>query len=166
MEKLQRISDKILDPIQLRKKCAVWRFLGKKIIFTNGCFDILHLGHIEYLAKAASLGGVLVVGLNTDQSVSRIKGPQRPLTDQYSRAMVLSSLSFVDAVVLFDEETPYELIEQVCPDILVKGGDYKPEDIIGADILKRNNGQVITIELIPGYSTSAIEEKILRTHKQ
>ena len=165
MEKIERVTEKILDWDQIRRLCAVWKFKDKKIVFSNGCFDILHLGHIEYLAKAATLGDALVIGLNTDRSVGRIKGPHRPISDEHSRAMVLASLSFVDAVVLFDEETPYELIKLVRPDILVKGKDYKEEEIVGYDILKQYGGEIITINLTPGYSTTAIEEKILRSHK-
>jgi D-glycero-beta-D-manno-heptose 1-phosphate adenylyltransferase len=165
MEKLNIIKAKILDLDQIRRQCAVWKFKNKKIIFTNGCFDILHLGHIEYLANAASLGGALVVGLNTDSSVRKIKGIRRPINDENSRAMVLASLSFVDGVVLFDEETPYELINLVKPDILVKGNDYRPEEIVGYDILKQYGGEVITLELTPGYSTTSIEEKILHAYK-
>ena len=164
MEKIDRVREKIMDWDQIRKNCAVWKFRGKKIVFTNGCFDLLHLGHIEYLSKAAQLGGAIVVGLNTDESVRRIKGPGRPICDQNSRAMVLASLFFIDAVVLFDEETPYELIKLICPDILVKGKDYKTEEIIGYDILKEYGGEILTIDLTPGYSTTAIEEKIRRSH--
>ncbi len=166
MEKLQRVNEKILTWDQIRKQTAVWKFRGKKIVFTNGCFDILHLGHIEYLAKAASIGNALVIGLNTDQSVRKLKGPNRPINDEISRAMVLASLSFVDAVVLFDEDTPHELIRLIKPDILVKGKDYKPEEIVGFDILKQYGGEIRTIDLTPGYSTTAIEEKILRSHTQ
>ena len=138
---------------------AVWRFQGKKIVFTNGCFDILHLGHIDYLSKAKDEGNILIIGLNTDNSVSRIKGKTRPITDENSRAKILASLQFVDAVTLFDEETPYELISFVQPDVLVKGSDYKPEDIVGYDIVKAKNGKVVTIDF-QRYSTTAIEKKI------
>ena len=160
MVNLDMIKDKILTGEALARNLAIWRFKDQKIVFTNGCFDILHLGHIDYLAKAADLGHMLIIGLNTDASVSRIKGPQRPLQDQESRAMVLASLGFVSAVVLFDEETPYELIRQVQPDFLVKGADYKPEEIIGYDIVKAKGGEVVTLEFLPGYSTTSIEQKI------
>ena len=139
------------------------RFKGKKVVFTNGCFDILHRGHIEYLAKARDLGDVLIVGLNSDDSVSRLKGKHRPLQDEVSRALAMASLSFVDYVVLFSEDTPYNLIKTVKPDILVKGSDYKPEDIVGFDILQEYGGKVETIDFVPGYSTTNIEKKILAT---
>lgn len=160
MLNLDVLRNKIISGNDLAQSLAIWKFQGQKIVFTNGCFDILHLGHIDYLAKAADLGQVLLIGLNTDASVSRIKGPHRPLQNQDSRAMVLASLGFVTAVVLFDEDTPYELISLVQPDILVKGADYKPEEIIGYDIVKANGGDVVTLEFLPGYSTSAIEQKI------
>ena len=161
MNVLNNISKKIYtDAAQMQSRLAVWEFKGRKVVFTNGCFDILHLGHIDYLAKAAEMGDKLVIGLNTDASVSRIKGPHRPITDQHSRAMLLASLSFVSAVVLFDEDTPYELISAVKPDILVKGADYKPEDIVGYDIVTAKGGTVETLEYLEGYSTSAIEERI------
>lgn len=142
----------------------LWRFQNKKIVFTNGCFDILHLGHIDYLSKAADLGDALVLGLNSDKSVSEIKGPLRPIVDQNSRAHVMASLRFIDAVVLFEEPTPYELIKFIQPDVLVKGADYKPEEIAGFDIVKAKGGEIITIELVPGYSTSAIENRIVKNH--
>jgi rfaE bifunctional protein nucleotidyltransferase chain/domain len=136
-----------------------------KVVFTNGCFDILHLGHIEYLAKAANLGDVLVIGMNSDHSVHRIKGDSRPINDEHSRSMVLASLEFVTAVVLFDEETPYELIKIIQPDILVKGRDYKIKEIVGHDIVLAKGGKVKTIELTLGYSTTGIEQKILKLHQ-
>ena len=160
MERLHNIKVKIFDRDHLRKQLAVWRFKDKKIVFTNGCFDILHLGHIEYLAKARHLGGVLIVGLNSDESIRRIKGDGRPLNDEHARAMVLASLSFVDAVVIFNEDTPYELIRIVQPDILVKGKDYHEHEVVGRDIVKARGGKVSTIELTEGYSTTGIIEKI------
>jgi D-glycero-beta-D-manno-heptose 1-phosphate adenylyltransferase len=160
MNNLERISAKIASREQLKSMLAVWRFQGKKIVFTNGCFDILHLGHIDYLSKAKDEGNILIIGLNTDNSVSRIKGPTRPITDEKSRAEILASLQFVDAVTLFDEETPYELISFVQPDVLVKGSDYKPEEIVGYDIVKAKNGKIVTIDFLEGYSTTAIERKI------
>ena len=166
MNKLEIISSKILERDQLRRILAVWRFKNKKIVFTNGCFDILHLGHIEYLSKAAQLGDVLVIGLNTDNSVRRIKGDHRPINDEHSRAMVLASLQFVTAVVLFDEDTPSKLIGEIQPNILVKGKDYKPEEIVGHDTVKAKGGKVVTIDLTLGYSTSGIEEKILLLHRK
>jgi len=165
MKKLVFLSSKILDREQLRRACALWNFKEMKVVFTNGCFDILHLGHIEYLAKAANLGDVLVIGMNSDHSVHRIKGDNRPINDEHSRSMVLAALGFVTAVVLFDEETPYELIKTIQPDVLVKGRDYKPKEIVGHDIVLGKGGKVKTIELTPGYSTTGIEQKILKLHQ-
>ena len=160
MNHSQIIESKITSVESLQRKLAFWRFREKKIVFTNGCFDLLHLGHIDYLAKAAALGNILIVGLNSDRSVSAIKGPSRPLNDENSRLHIMASLFFVDAVVVFDEPTPYELIKAVQPDFLVKGGDYKKEAIVGYDIVTARGGEVITIDLVPGYSTTAIEQKI------
>lgn len=137
-----------------------WQAAGEEIVFTNGCFDILHLGHVDYLEKARHLGNKLVVGLNTDASVCRLKGPERPLQDEMSRARVMASLLFIDAVILFGENTPYELIAAVKPDILVKGDDYAIEDIVGHDIVQKNGGTVKTITLVKGYSTTRIVNKI------
>ncbi len=141
-------------------KINSWRASGCKIVFTNGCFDILHLGHIDYLAQAADFGTKMIVALNTDSSVARIKGPTRPICDQLSRSMVMASLEFVSAVTFFDEPTPYDLIKMVQPDILVKGADYRAEDIVGYDIVIARGGSVETIPLVKGYSTTAIETKI------
>ncbi len=161
MELLSIIKSRILnDKVQINRQIAVWKFLNKKIVFTNGCFDILHLGHINYLAKAADQGDILCVGLNTDRSVRKIKGKNRPVNDENVRAIILASIAFVDAVMLFDEETPYELIKRVQPDILIKGADYKPEDIVGYDVVKSRGGEIKTIEFLDGYSTSNILEKI------
>lgn len=160
MTKKEAIQRKILKQPELDRQLAFWRFKGLKVVFTNGCFDIIHLGHIDYLAEAAGLGNILVIGMNTDNSTRRLKGPTRPINDENSRAMILASLSFVDAVVLFDEETPYNLIKTVQPDILVKGADYKPEDIVGYDIVMAKGGKVETLEYLKGYSTSLIEKKI------
>ena len=161
MKKLEQIESKIFtDNTKLQRTLALWRFKSYKIVFTNGCFDLLHLGHVDYLAKAAAKGDRLIVGLNTDSSVTRLKGPHRPITDQHSRAMLLASLSFVSLVVLFDEETPFKLISKIQPDILVKGADYNPIDIVGYNVVMAKGGKVETIEYLPGYSTSAIEAKI------
>lgn len=135
---------------------------GWKVVFTNGCFDLVHQGHIDYLSKARDLGDVLVVGLNTDASVRRLKGPRRPINDEYSRALLLASMLFVDYVVLFGEDTPYELIKTLQPDILVKGSDYRPEDIVGYDIVMAKGGKVETLDFLPGFSTTAIEQKIAK----
>jgi len=161
MKKLELIQSKMLDTHTLQKRLAFWEFQNKKVVFTNGCFDLLHLGHIDYLSKARDLGDVLVIGVNTDNSVKRLnKGTNRPITGQLSRTTILASLFFVDAVVLFDEDTPYELIKMVQPDVLVKGSDYRPEDIVGYDIVKAKNGEIVTIDFLEGFSTTAIENKI------
>lgn len=165
METLKNIESKIFGWEYLQKQLAIWRFKDKKIVFTNGCFDVLHLGHIEYLAKARDLGDVLVIGLNSDDSVHRIKGPHRPLNNEHARAMTLASLSFVDAIVIFVEETPSELIKLVHPDILVKGKDYKEYEIAGNDIVKSYGGKIVTIDLVKGYSTSQLIEKARKLHR-
>ncbi len=143
------------------KKLGLWRFKERKIIFTNGCFDILHRGHVHLLSKAADLGEILVVGLNSDSSVRNLKGIHRPLQDEKTRAEVLASLFYVNAVVLFDEETPLELIKMISPDVLVKGGDYKIETIIGADWVMQNGGKVEIIPLLEGYSTSGSVNRLI-----
>ncbi len=158
--KLEIIRAKIVAGDVLQKLLNTWRFQDKKIVFTNGCFDLLHYGHVEYLAKAKDLGDVLIVGLNTDASVKKLKGTNRPIQDETSRATILASLEQVDAVVLFDEDTPHNLISTVRPHVLVKGSDYKPEQIVGYDILKTYGGEIKTIDFVPGFSTSGIEEKI------
>jgi rfaE bifunctional protein nucleotidyltransferase chain/domain len=161
MEMLKYVQSKIFnDKESTDRQIAVWKFLNHKIVFTNGCFDILHRGHIDYLARAADEGDILVVGLNTDASVSKIKGSQRPINNEQNRALVLGALGFVDAVILFNEETPYKLIKQVQPDVLVKGADYNAEEIVGNDIVTGNGGEIKTIELTEGFSTSGLIEKI------
>ena len=160
MATLDNISARILSPEVLRHTLAVWRFQDKKIVFTNGVFDILHLGHVDYLAKASDLGDVLVIGVNSDSSVRNLKGPQRPVNSEKQRCMLLAALQFVDAVVLFEEETPYELIKIIQPDVLVKGADYAPSSIAGYDIVIAKGGQVKTIELLEGYSTTSLINRL------
>ena len=160
METLTTIKNKLLSGTDLETKLSEWRSARKTVVFTNGCFDILHRGHVEYLAQASDLGDKLIVGLNTDASVKRLKGESRPVNDEQSRALLLSALQFVDAVVLFDDDTPYGLIKQVQPDILVKGNDYKPEEIVGYDIVTAKGGKVLTIDLVNGFSTTNIINKI------
>jgi rfaE bifunctional protein nucleotidyltransferase chain/domain len=133
---------------------------GKKIVFTNGCFDILHRGHVEYLTKAKALGDILFVGMNTDASVKRLKGPQRPVVCEDDRAFVLASLKAVDYVCLFDEDTPLELIKALVPDILVKGSDWPVDSIVGKDVVEEAGGKVQTIEFVPNRSTTNIIQKI------
>ena len=156
MKHLEKIYNKILNKESLEEKLNLWRKEGKTIVFSNGCFDILHRGHVEYLSKAADLGDVLIIGLNTDASVKRIKGPSRPVNDEKARAVVLAALEFVDAIMFFEEDTPYNLIKNVQPDVLVKGKDYKAEDIVGYDIVTNKGGKVETIELVEGFSTTNI----------
>ncbi|MFN3939571.1 MAG: D-glycero-beta-D-manno-heptose 1-phosphate adenylyltransferase [Chitinophagales bacterium] len=155
------ILDKICDKSQLAKKIALWRFLGRKIIFTNGCFDVLHAGHTHLLNTAADLvdHGVLIIGLNSDASVSRLKGEKRPVNSLIDRATVLASLYAVSAVIEFTEDTPAQLIENIKPDILVKGGDYQVEDIAGADFVIAHGGRVEIIPFLKGYSTTEILQK-------
>jgi D-glycero-beta-D-manno-heptose 1-phosphate adenylyltransferase len=155
-------SDKILNKAEALPIVNEWKKKGK-VVFTNGCFDILHLGHVDYLEKARNLGYKLIVGVNTDKSIGSIKGPERPITDENSRARVIAALAFVDAVILFNEETPYDLISYLKPDILVKGDDYTVENIIGADVVIQNGGTVETISLVKGYSTSNIISKIKKS---
>lgn len=160
---LDTIRKKILTPETLVHEIERLRFFSKKIVFTNGCFDILHLGHIDYLTKAADLGDILIVAINTDASVSKLKGPSRPINHEEQRSMLVAALQMVDRVILFNENTPYELIKTIQPDVLVKGADYKLEQIVGYDIVKAKKGEVVTIEFLDGYSTSAIEQKIKNT---
>lgn len=160
MSSLEIINTKIKEKEALSSILNRWRFKGDKIVFTNGCFDILHLGHIDYLSKAADLGTKLIVGVNSDSSVKTLsKGENRPLQDEISRATILSALQFIDLVVIFEESTPYDLIKLVQPDVLVKGSDYKKEQIVGFDILEAKGGEVITIDFLEGFSTSNIVQK-------
>jgi D-glycero-beta-D-manno-heptose 1-phosphate adenylyltransferase len=153
-------ENKIHTRQSITEQVESWQSEGKKIVFTNGCFDIIHLGHIDYLEKARNLGDKLVLGLNTDASVRRLKGETRPVVNEYARLRMMAAFEFVDTVVLFDEPTPLELIETVKPDILVKGDDYSVETIVGADFVLSKGGEVKTIALVKGYSTSLLIEKI------
>ena len=137
---------------------------GKKVVFTNGCFDILHRGHIEIFQRSKSLGDILIVGLNSDASVKMLKGDKRPIVDEDDRAVVVAALECVDYVCLFEEETPAEIIKQVKPDILVKGGDYKIEDIVGRETVWENGGEVIAVPLVEGRATRSIIEKIVNLY--
>lgn len=157
----QKLYKKLTSVDGIKHQLAVANFLEKKIVFTNGVFDILHTGHVDYLSKARDLGDILVLGLNTDASVKRLnKGPERPVNNEVARATVLGALECVDHIILFDEDTPYELIKAIQPDILVKGSDYTAENIVGYDIVKAKGGKVITIELSQGFSTTNIINKI------
>lgn len=153
-------AQKIFDRSDVVARITVWRLKNERIVFTNGCFDLLHLGHVDYLEKARRLGDRLVLGLNTDASVQRLKGPSRPVQSEDSRARVIAALEFVDMVVLFDEETPLELIQLVRPDVLVKGDDYSFDTIVGAKEVVAMGGSVQTVPLVEGHSTSRIIEKL------
>ncbi len=160
------LKDKIVTMDIAQAIVKNWQIQGAKVVFTNGCFDILHAGHVHYLEEAKQLGNKLVVGLNTDQSVQRLdKSPARPIQSQDSRAMVLAALESVSLVVLFDEDTPKELIETLNPNLLVKGADYQIDQIVGGSHVIGNGGEVKTLEFLPGYSTSKIEQKILKSHE-
>jgi len=154
------IQQKIKTKESLQKDLTLWRFKNKKIVFTNGCFDLLHYGHIHYLAEARSLGDILIVGLNSTASVQRLKGNHRPINDEKTRQFILASLFFVDAVIEFSEDTPYNLIQAIQPDVLVKGGDWKTEDIVGSDLVLEKGGAVKSLPFVEGYSTTLIEERI------
>jgi D-glycero-beta-D-manno-heptose 1-phosphate adenylyltransferase len=155
---------KIVSLNEAKTQIEAWKNDDLKVVFTNGCFDILHLGHVDYLEKARNLGHRLVIGLNTDASVSRLKGPSRPIVPQHARARVLAALAFVDLVVLFDDPTPYELIKALTPNYLVKGNDYNISTIVGADWVMAQGGEVKTIELTEGFSTSTIVQKIMQNY--
>lgn len=155
------IRAKIFSREELVRKVQRLQYFGKRVVFTNGCFDLLHLGHVDYLAKAKDCGDFLIVAVNADESVKRLnKGDSRPIQDEHSRAMIIANLHVVDAVIVFNEETPYELIAALVPNVLVKGADYRVEQIAGHDVVLQHGGKVELIELVQGYSTSAIEKKI------
>jgi D-glycero-beta-D-manno-heptose 1-phosphate adenylyltransferase len=160
MKKPEVIPTKIYSRTELVKQVARWRFLGKSISFTNGCFDILHAGHISSLSEAASEGDILIVGVNTDSSTKRLKGEERPVNNENSRVLLLASLAIVDAVTLFDEDTPFELITALMPDVIVKGGDYTLDQMIGAKEIIANGGRVVINPIVEGFSTTSIIEKM------
>jgi D-glycero-beta-D-manno-heptose 1-phosphate adenylyltransferase len=156
-----KLSEKIVSREKLQDVLQTWKTESKKVVFTNGCFDILHRGHVEYLCHARDLGDKLILGLNTDASVKRLgKSPERPINSEDTRAIILAGLECVDAIILFDEDTPLELITFVKPNVLVKGNDYKAEDIVGYDVVTKNGGEVITIQLVDGFSTTKLIEKM------
>ena len=157
---LEILNSKILDKERLLVKLSDWKEENKKIVFTNGCFDLIHLGHIEVIARSADLGDILIIGVNTDNSIKRLKGKNRPIVEEISRAKQLAALEFVDAVVLFDQDTPIDLIKMINPNIITKGGDYNTDQVIGNDIVTQNDGEVVIIPLTQGYSTTSILEKI------
>lgn len=153
-------SSKLVGLPDLLNKLTEWRNAGEQVVFTNGCFDILHLGHADYLEKASQLGDRLIIGINSDASVRRLKGQARPVQTEDARGRLLAALAFVDAVVVFDEDTPLELITFVQPDVLVKGDDYTISTIVGADVVLQKGGHVRTIPLVEGHSTTALVNKI------
>ncbi len=157
-----KTSIKIKSQKELRATIEGWQSNGEKVVFSNGCFDILHLGHIDYLEKARNLGDRLVIGLNSDDSVKKLKGEERPINKELARSRMLAALAFVDGISIFNEDTPQELIKFLQPDILVKGSDYSIETIVGADFVIARGGEVKTIDLVDGYSTTDIIKKIKR----
>lgn len=150
----------IISKENLKKIISEQKKMNKKIVFTNGCFDIIHSGHVAYLNKAAKLGDFLIIGLNSDESVRRLKGKSRPINNQLDRAIVLDALKPTDFVVIFDEDTPFELISELIPDIIVKGGDYNPSDVVGGDIVTENGGEIVIIDFVEGKSSSNIINKM------
>ena len=159
-KKLNKLKAKIFNIKDLSQIIKKWRLNGDKIIFTNGCFDLIHLGHLEILARSADLGDKLIVGINSDMSIKKIKGNSRPIIEEDSRAKQLAAIEFIDAVILFNEDTPYNLIKVIKPDVLTKGGDYKKNDVVGNELINKEQGNVVIIPLTQGYSTTSILEKI------
>ncbi len=160
METKDLLEKKIVDAREAQRWVKEWNAEGMKVCFSNGCFDLLHRGHVNYLYRASRLADRLIIGLNTDASVQRLKGEFRPVNDEFSRAYLLAAFSFVDLVVLFDEDTPLALIQTIQPDILVKGSDYQVEDIVGYEVVKQKGGDVFTLDFIEGFSSSKLIEKI------
>lgn len=157
------LKSKVLTIDQVLKQLLVWRLKDDVIVFTNGCFDILHEGHINYLHEASMLGNRLIIGVNSDDSVRRLKGNERPVNGQSSRALMLAALHFTDAVILFEEDTPIHLIHQIKPDILVKGADYEENEIVGGEFVKSYGGKIARIPLSEGFSSTGIIEKIRKS---
>ena len=160
-----QISSKVIELNDFLKKLKYLRQAGKRIVFTNGCFDILHIGHVRYLQSAKAEGDLLVVGLNSDRSVHIIKGEKRPVIGEQQRAEVLASVGFVDYIILFNEPDPYTLIATIAPDVLVKGADWAEEQIVGADVVKAGGGRVVRVPVVPDVSTSQIIEDIIRKYR-
>lgn len=158
MNKFKNVSKKVVDQHELSRLVAIWNLLDKKIVFTDGCFDILHRGHVDYLTQAASRGDVMVVGLHSDASVARLRGEGRPIQNQEARALIVASLSYVDAVIIIDEDSPYNLIKLIKPDVLVKGADKLPKDIIGYDIVSAKGGSVVALDIKEGNTERLIDK--------
>ncbi len=160
---MYRSESKILtDDVEIGHRIAYWRFKGQRVVMTNGCFDLLHLGHVDYLERARALGDVLVVAVNSDASVQRLKGPGRPIVSETARYRLLAALEAVDTVLPFDADAPLELIRRVQPAVLVKGADYTPEQVVGADELPQWGGRLELLALVPGFSTSELIARIRR----
>jgi rfaE bifunctional protein nucleotidyltransferase chain/domain len=160
MSHLNTINNKIHNLKDLKIQVEKWKQAGNEVVFTNGCFDIIHKGHIEVLARSADLGDKLIIGLNSDQSIQKLKGEDRPIIDEQARAILLASLEFVDAVVIFSEDTPLKLISALLPDVLAKGGDYEIETIVGHEIVQQNGGKVKLVPFVDGFSSTTIIDKI------
>mgnify|MGYP006443595907 FL=1 len=160
MSHLNKINSKIFSFDDLKNQVNAWKQAGEEVVFTNGCFDIIHRGHIEVLAQTADLGDRLIIGLNSDSSIQKLKGEDRPIVEEQSRAILLASLEFVDAVVIFSEDTPLKLISALLPDVLAKGGDYEIETIVGHEIVQQNGGKVKLVPFVDGFSSTTIIEKI------
>jgi len=160
MSHLNKINSKIFLLDDLKNQVNAWKQAEEDVVFTNGCFDIIHRGHIEVLAQTADLGDKLIIGLNSDTSIQKLKGKNRPIIEQQSRAILLASLEFVDAVVIFSEDTPLKLISALLPDVLAKGGDYEIEAIVGHEIVQQNGGKVKLVAFVDGFSSTTIIEKI------
>ena len=163
MSHLNKLNNKIYTLEEIKNQVSAWKQAGEEVVFTNGCFDIIHRGHIEVLAQTADLGDRLIIGLNSDSSIQKLKGKNRPIIEEQSRAILLASLSFIDAVVLFSEDTPINLISTLLPDVLAKGGDYEIETIVGHEIVQKNGGQVILVPFVDGFSSTTIIEKIRKS---
>ena len=160
MSHLNKINSKIFSLDDLKNQVNAWKQAGEEVVFTNGCFDIIHKGHIEVLAQTADLGDRLLIGLNSDSSIQKLKGEDRPIIDEQARSILLAAISFVDAVILFPEETPINLISTLLPDVLAKGGDYEIETIVGHEIIQNNGGKVILVPFVDGFSSTTIIDKI------
>lgn len=163
MSHLNKLNNKIYSLEELENKVNAWKQAGEDVVFTNGCFDIIHRGHIEVLAQTADLGDRLIIGLNSDSSIQKLKGEDRPIIDEQARAILLAALSFVDAVILFPEGTPINLISTLLPDVLAKGGDYEIETIVGHEIVQNNGGKVILVPFVDGFSSTTIIDIIKKS---